>query len=51
MDAIVLSQHSLGLIPKILNSVDMIFAFGKLLGMVDPLMMEAPHIKRIVGTV
>jgi len=51
MDAIVLSQHSLGLISKIFNSVDMIFTFGKRLGMVDALMVEAAHVKRIVGTV
>jgi len=51
MNAIVLSQHPFGLVPKIFNPVDVIFTFAKLLGMVDALMVETAHIKRIAGTV
>jgi len=48
MNAIVLPQHTLGLIEKILNPVDMVFAFGKVRGMIDAFMLETAHIKGIV---
>jgi hypothetical protein len=39
---------SLRLIPKVLNTVNVIFAFGKFLGMIDSPMCEPGDIKSIV---
>jgi len=51
MNAIVLSQNSLGLAPKVFDAVDVIFTFGKVRGMVDGLILNAAHVKGIAGTV
>jgi len=48
MNAIVFSQHTLGLTPKILNPINMVFAFGKVRGMIDAFMLETAHIKGVV---
>jgi len=48
MNAIVFSQYSFGLTPKIFNTIDMIFSPGKLCRMVNSLMMKLAHIKRII---
>lgn len=40
---------SLGLVPKILDSVDVILLVGKQLGMVDAAVMEIRNIQSIVG--
>jgi len=48
MNAIVFSQYSFGLTPKIFNTIDMIFALGKFCRMVNTLMMKLTHIKRII---
>jgi len=45
----VLSQNSFGLVPKVFNVVDVIFAFGKVNRMVDAVMAESAHVKRVVG--
>jgi len=51
MNASVLSQHAFGLVPKIFNAVDVVFALGKVHRVIDAFMMEPAHIKRIVGPV
>gem|GEM_PF-851589 len=51
MNAIVLSQNSFGLAPKIFNAVDMVFAFGKVCRMIDAMMAKAADIKCIVRPV
>jgi len=51
MNAIVLSQNSFGLVPKVFNAVDVIFAFGKVRRVMDAFMVKAAHVKRIAGTV
>jgi len=48
MNAIVFSQNPFGLLPKIFNAVDMVFAFGKIRRMVDAFMMKPADIKRIM---
>jgi len=45
MNAIVLSQNPFGLAPKILNAVDVVFAFCKVFRMVDAMMVKAAHIR------
>jgi len=51
MNTIVLSQHALGLAPKVFDAVDVIFIFGKVRGMVDALMLKAAHVKGVKGIV
>jgi len=51
MNAIVLSQYSLGLTPKVFDAIDMIFPFGKVSRMVDAVMSKSAHVKRVVGFV
>jgi len=48
MNAIVLSQNPFGLAPKILNAVDVVFAFYKVCRMVDAMMVKSARIQRIV---
>lgn len=43
------AEVALGLIPKILDAIDMVFPGGKELGVVDPQMPEARHIQSIVA--
>jgi len=50
MNAIIFSQYSFSLTPKILNAIDMIFALGKFCRMVNPIMMKLAYIKRIIPT-
>ena len=40
---------ALGLVPEILNPVDVIFLVGKELGMVDPKVVEIRYIQHIVS--
>jgi len=49
MNAIVLSQYSLGLTPKIFDAVDVVFSLGKVGRMVDSVMMKSTHVKRVAG--
>jgi len=44
MNAIVLSQHALDLAPKVFDTVDVIFTFGKVCRMIDALILEAAHV-------
>jgi len=39
----------LGLIPKVLNAIDMILTFGKQFRMFDAVMLETSHIQCIVA--
>ena len=39
---------SLGLIPKILNTIDVIFLVSKQLRMIDPVVLEVRHIQHVV---
>ena len=43
------AQVALGLVPEILNAVDVVFTVGKELGMVDPQVSEAGHREGIVA--
>ena len=43
------AEVTLRLVPEILNAVDMVFAVGKELGVVDPPMPEAGNIEGIVA--
>jgi len=49
MNSIVFSKNSLGLAPKIFNSIDMIFPFGKVCSMIDSMMLEISRVKGIAG--
>jgi len=51
MNAIVLSQNPFGLASKILNAVDVVFAFYKVCRMVDAMMVKAADIERVVRPV
>jgi len=51
MNAIVLSQNSFGLVPKVFDTIDVVFAFCKVSRMVDAVMAKAAHVKRVVGSV
>ncbi len=48
-DAVIAAEHPFGLIPKILNAVDMIMALGEQRGMVDPVMTKFCHVNRVTG--
>ena len=43
------AEVPLGLVPKVLDAVDVVWAMGKELGMVDPQMPEAGNIQGIVA--
>ena len=43
------TQVTLGLIPEILDAIDMVFTGGKELGVIDPQMAEARNIQGIVA--
>ena len=40
---------TLGLVPEILDAVDVILAIGKPFGMVDPVMPESGNIQHVIG--
>ena len=46
---IVFAQHPLGLIPKVLDAIDVIAALGELCRVIDPNVVELAHIQRIVA--
>ena len=43
------TEVTLGLVPKVLDAVDVIFPLGKELGMIDPQMPEARHSEGVVA--
>lgn len=43
------AQVAFGLIPKVLDAIDVVFTVGKQPGMIDPRMPKASHIRRIVA--
>ena len=43
------TEMTLGLVPKVLNAVNVVFTGGKELGMIDPHMAEAGHSEAIVA--
>ena len=43
------AQVALGLVPEILDAVDVVFTGGQELGVIDPPMPEAGHRQRIVA--
>jgi len=45
INVIVLSQNSFGLTPEVFDAVDVMFAFGKIRGMMDAFMLEVADIK------
>lgn len=48
-DAIVFAQHPFGLVPEVLDAVDMASATRELHGVVDAHMAELAHVQRIVA--
>ena len=48
LDAVKFPQVSFGLIPKILNAIDVILLVCKKLGMINPQVMECRYIQRII---
>ena len=52
INPIILSECSFGLIPEVLNAIDVIvFSLGKMRGVIDAVMMELRHIKRIIAAI
>ncbi len=49
-DAVEPAHVALGLVPEILDSIDVIFLIGEEFRVVDPTVMEVAHIKSIVGS-
>ena len=48
-NAVEFSHVAFGLVPKILNPIDVILTIGEQLGVVDPEVLEPGHIKDIVA--
>ena len=48
-DAVVASEVSFGLVPEVLDPVDVVAVFGKQLRVVDPDMMEVRDIEDIIS--
>jgi len=48
-NAVEFSHVAFGLVPKVLNPVDVILAIGEQLGVVDPEVLELGHIEDIVA--
>lgn len=48
-DDVETAHVTLGLVPEILDSIDVIFLIGKELRVIDAAVMEVTHIKNIVG--
>ena len=48
-NTIVFAQVALGLVPEVLDPVDMVFLVGEQKGMLDPVVIEPGHIQRIVA--
>ncbi len=49
-DAVQTAHVMLGLVPEILDSIDVILLIGKELRVIDMAVMEVAHIKSIVGS-
>ena len=49
-NAVVLAQVALGLVPEVLDAVDVVGIGGKALAMIDPMMAEARDIEIVVGS-
>ena len=49
-DAVEAAHMTLGLIPEVLDAVDMVLVIGEQLGVVDAIVLEARYIEHIVGT-
>ena len=43
------AQVALGLVPEVLDAVDVVFTGGKQFGVIDPQMPEASHSERVVA--
>ena len=50
-DAVVAAQMPLGLVPEILDAIDVVGAVDERVLMVDPLMVEFGNIEGIIGSV
>ena len=51
-DSIVLSEYAFGLIPEVLNTVDVVmFLLGKMSAVVDAVVMESRYIQCVVAAV
>src|SRR5580704_1958908 len=48
-DAIVAAQMALGLVPEVLDAVDVVSPVGELLAMVDAHVVEPGHVEHVVG--
>ena len=48
-DAIVAAQMALGLVPEVLDAVDVVSPVGELLAMVDAHVAELGHVEHVVG--
>ena len=48
-DTVKFAQVALGLVPEVLDAVDVVFPGGKELGVIDPQMAEAGNIQGIVA--
>ena len=51
-DAVVAAQVPLGLVPEVLNAIDVVVpVFDKMVGVIDPVMVELRDIQNIVGSI
>ena len=50
-DAVIAAQMSLGLVPEILDAIDLVGALYKGVLVIDPLMVEFRNIKNIIGSI
>lgn len=48
-NAVVSAQVALGLVPEILDAVDVVFPVGEELGMIDPHMVEIGDVELVIG--
>ncbi len=48
-DTIEFAHVALGLVPEILDTVDVIMAVSEQLGMVDPVVVEGGHVQHIIA--
>ena len=48
-NTVVTTQVAFGLVPEVLDPVDMIVLLGKVLSMIDPVMLKFRNIKFIIG--
>jgi hypothetical protein len=50
-DSVVFSQVPLGLVPEILDAIDVVVLVGKQIGMIDPEMVEVGDVEHVIAAV